>query len=91
MMRRFTAVCGDGTRFIKHAHVFRAALFSARFRQHLVGLGGVAIRYRGAGGAKIFIHFVRRGSAAARRLHADDAFAIDGCEHDAARPAVART
>lgn len=39
MMRRSSAVCGDGTRLIEHAQLFRSALFSARFGQHLELLG----------------------------------------------------
>ena len=38
-VRRFFAVCGDGTMPVEHGHVFRIALFSARFGQHLASLG----------------------------------------------------
>jgi hypothetical protein len=39
--RRSSAVCGNGTGSFEHAHVFRAALFSARFGQYLVVLGAL--------------------------------------------------
>jgi len=35
------ARCGDGTGSAEHGHVFRAALFSARFGQHLAVLGAL--------------------------------------------------
>ena len=40
-VRRFSAVCGDGTGPVKHVHVFHTAFFSARFGQHLAGLGAL--------------------------------------------------
>ncbi len=40
-LRRSSAVCGDGTRPAEHGHVFRAAMFSARFGQHLERLGAL--------------------------------------------------
>ena len=43
MMRRSSAVCGDGTQFVEHAHVFRFALFSARFGQQGERVGGAVI------------------------------------------------
>jgi len=83
MMRRSSAVCGDGTQFVEHKHVFPVALFSARFWQHLAVLG-VLLSATGAGGAKISHRFIRYRHAAAGRLHADDTFTVDRREHDAA-------
>src|SRR3954471_20129043 len=57
-VRRSCAVCGDGTRLIKHAPVFRDALSSARFWQHLVLLGVLLSLLGPAVPRSLFVLFV---------------------------------
>ena len=70
--------------YVEHAHVFRAALFSARFWRHLETLGAVLSAIGGRRGAKITNRSIRCCLAAAGRLHADHTLAVDRREHDVA-------